>query len=308
MVRRIICARASIPSADLDPDRRYIMHFPQEDLVMSIGSGYGGNALLGKKCFSLRIASYQGFREGWLAEHMIIMGIEDNEGKGQHYFLGSFPSACGKTNLAMIDPILEGYKVTTLGDDIAWINVGPDGRLYAINPETRLLRRGAGNIGQNKSQYDEDFTGGQILSRPFLPIPVLIWTRTPLGGKGSPKKPPKNMLDWQGNKYDPAQRQSRGPSQLPVSPSPPITAPPFQTSSTTHRAYPFPQSFSEEGGSTPFLSSVKALTGNTASSRHHHWAPKRRQPRQGRSAWSGATLWRCFLSADTTWPTISVTG
>jgi phosphoenolpyruvate carboxykinase (GTP) len=119
---------------DLDPQRRFIMHFPQEELVMSIGSGYGGNALLGKKCTSLRIASYLGYRQGWLAEHMIIMGVQDPDGDIT-YILGSFPSACGKTNLAMLDPVLEGYKVFTLGDDIAWINKGPDGRLYAINPE-----------------------------------------------------------------------------------------------------------------------------------------------------------------------------
>jgi phosphoenolpyruvate carboxykinase (GTP) len=95
---------------ELDPEKRFIMHFPQEALVMSIGSGYGGNALLGKKCIALRIASYQGYLQGWLAEHMIIIGVENKEGKVS-YFLGAFPSACGKTNLAMLDPVLEGYKV-----------------------------------------------------------------------------------------------------------------------------------------------------------------------------------------------------
>jgi phosphoenolpyruvate carboxykinase (GTP) len=119
---------------EVDPERRFIMHFPQENTVMSFGSGYGGNALLGKKCYSLRTASYLGYKEGWLAEHMIIIAVEDPKGK-RTYFLGSFPSACGKTNLALLNPVLKGYKVWTLGDDIAWINVGSDGKLYAINPE-----------------------------------------------------------------------------------------------------------------------------------------------------------------------------
>lgn len=139
---------------DLDPNRRFIMHFPDENLVWSIGSGYGGNALLGKKCFSLRIASWQGYKEGWLAEHMVVVGIEDPEGKVT-YVTVAMPSACGKTNLAMLESALPGYKVWTLGDDIAWMNVGSDGRLYAINPEVGLFGV-AGDVDEDQSQYDAD--------------------------------------------------------------------------------------------------------------------------------------------------------
>ncbi len=188
---------------DLDPERRYIMHFPQEDLVMSIGSGYGGNALLGKKCFSLRIASYQGQKEGWLAEHMIIMGVEEKKTGEKMYILGSFPSACGKTNLAMIDPVLEGYNVTTLGDDIAWINVGSDGRLYAINPESGFFGVAPGTSDKTNPQMVKTLKSGKVFPTLFTNTGLDTQTNAPWW-EGLTDIPPSQLLDWQGNPWEPS--------------------------------------------------------------------------------------------------------
>lgn len=190
---------------DLDPNRRYILHFPQEELVMSIGSGYGGNALLGKKCFSLRIASYQGYREGWLAEHMIIMGVREKATGETIYLLGAFPSACGKTNLAMIEPILPGYEVSTLGDDIAWINIGPDGRLYAINPETGFFGVAPGTSEKTNPKMLETLKSGRFYPTLFTNTGLDLDTNAPWW-EGLTEAPPPNLLDWQGERWDAASR------------------------------------------------------------------------------------------------------
>jgi phosphoenolpyruvate carboxykinase (GTP) len=187
---------------DLSPDRRLITHFPLEHFVWSIGSGYGGNALLGKKCFSLRIASWLGLQEGWLAEHMVIMGVEDPKGNVT-YMAAALPSACGKTNLAMLQSALPGYKVWTIGDDIAWLNIGPDGRLWAINPECGLF----GVVPGTSAKTNPNMIKG-LKKKGFYPT---LFTNTGLNTdtnepwwEGIDGDIPKNVLDWQGKKWDPS--------------------------------------------------------------------------------------------------------
>jgi len=186
---------------DFDPSRRYIMHFPDENLVWSIGSGYGGNALLGKKCFSLRIASWQGYKEGWLAEHMLIIGVEDPSGQ-VHYICGAFPSACGKTNLALMESRLPGYRVWTLGDDIAWLREGEGGRLYALNPETGYFGVAPGTSWDTNPNMMRALKAGKFYPTLFTNVAVDLDANEPWWEGLGPV--PKRLLDWQGNPYDPS--------------------------------------------------------------------------------------------------------
>jgi len=190
---------------DLHPERRFIMHFPDEGLVMSFGSGYGGNALLGKKCFSLRIASWLGYKEGWLAEHMIIIGIEDPKGNIS-YAVAALPSACGKTNMAMLQSTLPGYKVWTLGDDIAWLNVGPDGRLYAINPEAGMFGVAPGTSMKTNPNMMRTLKNGKFFPTLYTNTAVNVETDEPWW-EGHDDPAPKNAIDWQGRKWDPSVKE-----------------------------------------------------------------------------------------------------